>query len=175
MPNQLPHKLPTQPMPSVPMSQFLYDILVSVLGVSTTLSPEGRYDELNEYLHCFGYAQPDESFDTLLWSKENRKKYLILYRIAKYIIAYPPSIVEIESAFSVGKWILDNKRASLMPSTINIHICLKDWQMAYNRSQDQPRPDDNKDDIDQFVLLSFSYCSKASGGNFVDKASDDVE
>jgi len=59
-------QIPTQPMPSVPVSQFLYDKLVRGPEVSTTLDPEGRYAELNEYLHCSGYAQPNESFDTLL-------------------------------------------------------------------------------------------------------------
>ena len=57
---------PTQPMSYVPMSQFLYDILVTRPGISTALGPKGRYAELNKYLHCSGYAQPDEFFDILL-------------------------------------------------------------------------------------------------------------
>ena len=57
---------PTQSMTYVPMSQFLYDTLVRGPGVSTASGPKGRYAELNEYLHCSGYAQPDEFFDILL-------------------------------------------------------------------------------------------------------------
>jgi len=144
-------------------------------GVSTTSGLEGRYAELNEYLHCSGYAQPDESFDILLWWKENRKKYPILHRIAKDILACPPSTVAIESAFSAGRRILDDKRAALTPNTIKVLICLKDWQMAYNRSQDQPRPEDDEDEIDQFVQLSFSSGSEASGGSSADEALDDDE
>ena len=49
------------------MSQFLYDTLVRGRGVSTALGPEGRYVELNEYLHYSGYAQLDKSFDILSW------------------------------------------------------------------------------------------------------------
>jgi len=64
-------------MPFVLVSQFLYDTLVRGPGVSTTSCPEGRYVELNKYLHYSGYARPDESFDILLWSKEIGKKHPI--------------------------------------------------------------------------------------------------
>ena len=47
--------------------------------------------------------------------------------------------------------------------------------MAYNRSQDQPRPDDDEDEIDQFVQLSFSSSSEASGGSSADEVLDDDE
>jgi len=123
---------PSQPMPSVPVSQFLYDTLVRGPGVSTTSGPEGRYAELNEYLHCSGYAQPDESSDILLWWKENRKKYPILHKIAKDILVCPPFTMAIESPFNTTRWIPDHKQASLTPSRIEVLICLKDWQMAYN-------------------------------------------
>ena len=59
------------------------------------------------------------------------KKYPILHKIANDILACPPSI-GIESAFSAGSGILDDKRAALNPSTIKVLICLKEWQMAYN-------------------------------------------
>ena len=96
----------------VPVSQFLYDTLVRGLGVSTTSGPEGRYAKLNEYLHYSGYAQPDESFDILLWWKSNRKKYPILHRIAKYILACPPSTIAIESTFSTGdRSLMINERS----------------------------------------------------------------
>ena len=58
---------------------------------------------------------------------------------------------------------------------IKVLICLKDWQMTYNRSQDQPRPEDDKDEIDQFVQLSFSSVSEALGGSSTDEALDDDE
>ena len=64
-------------------------------GIYTRSGLEGRYAEFNEYLHCSGYTQPDESFDILLWWKENRKKYQILHRIAKDILTCPPSTVAI--------------------------------------------------------------------------------
>ena len=47
--------------------------------------------------------------------------------------------------------------------------------MMYNRSQDQPRPEDDEDEIDQFVQLNFSSGSKASGGSSADEALDDNE
>ncbi|KAJ8441089.1 hypothetical protein Cgig2_000350 [Carnegiea gigantea] len=105
---------PIQPMPSVPVSQFLYDTLVRGPGVSTTSGLQ------------------DESFDILLWWKENGEKYPILHRIAKDILTCPPSTVAIESAFSTERRILDDKRAALTPNTIKVLICLKDWQMMYN-------------------------------------------
>ena len=57
---------PTQAKSYVPMSQFLYDILVRGPRISTESGPKARYAELNEYLHCSHYAQPDEFFDILL-------------------------------------------------------------------------------------------------------------
>jgi len=47
--------------------------------------------------------------------------------------------------------------------------------MAYNRSQDQPRLEDDEDEIDQFVQLSFSSRLEASGSSSADEAFDDDE
>ena len=77
---------PTQPMRSVPLSKFLYDTLVRGLGISTISGPEVRYAELNEYLHCSSYAQPDESFDILLWWKENRKNIQFYTELQKIFL-----------------------------------------------------------------------------------------
>jgi len=92
------------------------------LGISATAGPKSRYAELNEYLHCSGYSQLDESFDILLWWKENRKNYPILHKIVKDILACLPSTVAIGSAFSSGRRILDDKRAALTPNTIKVLI-----------------------------------------------------
>ena len=48
-------------------------------------------------------------------------------------------------------------------------------KMVYDRSKDQPLPEDNEDEIDQFVQLSFSSGSEASGGSSADEALDDDE
>jgi len=48
-------------------------------------------------------------------------------------------------------------------------------EMAYNRTQDQPRPEDDEDEIDQFAQLSFSSSSEPSSGSFADEALDDGE
>ena len=45
--------------------------------------------------------------------------------------------------------------------------------MAYNRSQDQSRPEDDEDEIDQFVQLNFSSSSEASSGSSTDETDDD--
>jgi len=103
------------------------------------------------------------------------KKYHFYTKLQKDILAAPPSTIAIESSFSAGRWILDNKRAVLIPSTIKVLISLNDCQMAYNRSQDQPQPKDDEDEIDQFVQLSFSSGSEASGGSSANEAFDDAE
>jgi len=89
----------------------LYGTLARGQGISTTSSPEGGYAELNEYLHVL-VMQSDESFDILLWWKENEKKYQILHRIVKDILACP-STIPIELAFSARRPIFDDKQASL--------------------------------------------------------------
>jgi len=104
-----------------------------------------------------------------------KEEYPILHKIAKDILACPPSTVATESAFSAGRRILDGKRAALTPSMIKVLICLRDWQMAYNRSQDQSRPKDDEDEINQFAQLSFSSSSEPSGGSSADETLDDDE
>jgi len=47
--------------------------------------------------------------------------------------------------------------------------------MACNQSQDQPRPEDDGDEIDQFVQCSFLSGSEPSGSSSADQALDDDE
>ena len=50
----------------------------------------------------------------------------MLLRIAKDILAIPAFTITLESAFSAGKQVLDEKRSRLAPHTIPICVCKKD-------------------------------------------------
>jgi len=76
-----------------------------------------------------------ERFDILRWWKENKKSFPILSTIARDILTVPVSTVASESAFSAGGRVLDEKRRSMDPKTLEIVVQLKDWFDAEKRKQ----------------------------------------
>ncbi|KAL2893947.1 putative AC9 transposase [Bienertia sinuspersici] len=64
--------------------------------------------------------QPVES------SRNNSSKFPVLARIAKDILAIPASTIASESAFSVGRRVLDEKRSRLSSKSIEMCVCKKD-------------------------------------------------
>ena len=50
--------------------------------------------------------EPWETFDVLSWWKEQRKQFLVLSAMVRYILTPPTSIVAFESAFSAGGRVL---------------------------------------------------------------------
>ena len=69
----------------------------------------------------------DSNFDILLWWKDQTKRYPILQKMAKDVLAIPISTVASESAFSTGGRILDDFRTSLTPKMAEALICAQDW------------------------------------------------
>ncbi|XP_057520815.1 zinc finger BED domain-containing protein RICESLEEPER 1-like [Amaranthus tricolor] len=82
--------------------------------------------ELDRYLE--DACEPhDSNFDILLWWKDQTKRYPILQKMAKDVLAIPISTVASESAFSTGGRILDDFRTSLTPKMPEALICAQDW------------------------------------------------
>ncbi|CAO2827663.1 unnamed protein product [Amaranthus hypochondriacus] len=61
------------------------------------------------------------------WWKDQTKRYPILQKMAKDVLAIPISTVASESAFSTGGRILDDFRTSLTPKMAEALICAQDW------------------------------------------------
>ncbi|KAL6208473.1 hypothetical protein ACLB2K_019422 [Fragaria x ananassa] len=75
-------------------------------------------NELDKYLLEAAEDLSNSKFEILGWWKENVARYLILSKIAKDVFVVPASTVASESAFSLGKRVVDPFRASLTPNMV---------------------------------------------------------
>ena len=83
--------------------------------------------ELDKYLGDAYESLNDPSFDLLMWWKDQKKRYPILAKMARDVLAIPVSTVASESAFSTGGRVLDSFRTSLTPKMVEALICAQDW------------------------------------------------
>ena len=114
----------------------------------------------NHYLkHHFEIEQG--SYNILGWWKEKSIKFPILSKLIKDILAVTASTVALESAFSAGRRVLNEKRSRLAPHTIQICVCKKDWDQAELRTQGL-KNDDDQDDDDPWMMMDTS--ASLSGG-----------
>ena len=90
--------------------------------------------------------ETNDDFHILKWWKNHSSEFPILARIAKDVLAIPASTVASESAFSAGRRVLDDKRSSLSPQSIEMCVCKKDWDQAEKRTQGMKEDEDDEDD-----------------------------
>jgi hypothetical protein len=69
-------------------------------------------------------------FELCAWWKENALRYPVLSKVARDVFAIPVSTVASESAFSLGKRIMDPFRSSLTPKMVEALVCCCDWLKA---------------------------------------------
>ncbi|KAG4914877.1 hypothetical protein JHK87_052434 [Glycine soja] len=69
----------------------------------------------------------DDSFDVLVWWKQNASRFPTLSRMVKDILATPISIVASESDFSIGGRVIDCFRSSLNPQMEEALIFAQNW------------------------------------------------
>ncbi|KAL4281244.1 hypothetical protein GQ457_03G011920 [Hibiscus cannabinus] len=82
--------------------------------------------ELEKYLEdaCEPHVP---SFEILQWWKDQPKRYPILRKMDKDVLAIPISTVASESAFSTRGCVLDSFRTSLTPKMVEALVCTQDW------------------------------------------------
>ncbi|GMI70022.1 DAYSLEEPER [Hibiscus trionum] len=82
-------------------------------------------NELEKYLEeaCEPHVS---SFEILQWWKDHAKRYLILHKMAKDVLAIPISTIASESTFSTGGRVLDSFRTSLTPKMVEALVCTQD-------------------------------------------------
>ena len=78
--------------------------------------------ELDKYLGDAYESLNDPSFDLLMWWKDQKKRYPILAKMARDVLAIPVSTVASESAFSTGGRVVDSFRTSLTPKMVEALI-----------------------------------------------------
>ncbi|GAA0178633.1 hypothetical protein LIER_42179 [Lithospermum erythrorhizon] len=64
-------------------------------------------------------------FDVLEWWKVNEPKYSS--KMAKDILSIPITTFASESTFSAGGRVIDDRRASMKPETVEVLLCAADW------------------------------------------------
>ncbi|XP_065673458.1 E3 SUMO-protein ligase ZBED1-like [Hydra vulgaris] len=65
--------------------------------------------------------------DPLQWWKLHQGSYPRLATIAKKYLSVPATTVPCERLFSTDGFIADKHRSSLLPDSLNMLLCLKDW------------------------------------------------
>ncbi|XP_042039059.1 uncharacterized protein LOC121784868 [Salvia splendens] len=100
-------------------------------------------NEVDKYLADEMEKRSNPCFDLLEWWKGSGTRYPILSLIAKDIFAIPSSTVASESAFSLGKRVVDHFRTSLSPKMVEALVCTNDWLKADDFSLYKDPTDDD--------------------------------
>ena len=77
----------------------------------------------------------DDDFDLLLWWCDHKLTYLILSIMARDTMYVPVYTVSSESCFSLTGRIIEEQRSRLLPKTVEMLACIKDWELGESRLQ----------------------------------------
>ena len=89
--------------------------------------------ELSAYLDSDNVTSYENDFDLLLWWRDHKLTFPILSIIARDIISVSVSTASSESYFSLTGRIIEERRRRLSPETVEMLICLKDWELGEKR------------------------------------------
>ncbi|KAL6522007.1 hypothetical protein OROMI_031884 [Orobanche minor] len=110
------------------------------LSRKRTRYQSNAYQELENYLSTFELGAlergPDGNNNLLKWWAKRSTIFPVVATIAKEILAVPASTVSVEQAFSVGGYILDERRSRLTPQNLEAQALLNDWVKAELRQQE---------------------------------------
>ena len=87
-----------------------------------------------------------DNLDILKWWSNTAIRFPIVSRMAKDLLTIPASTVASESAFSVGKRVLSDKRCKLSEKSVEASICLKNWYDAVDHLQRLSLNDKSEDE-----------------------------
>ncbi|KAL6576757.1 hypothetical protein OROMI_011033 [Orobanche minor] len=110
------------------------------LSRKRTRYQSNAYQELENYLTTFELGAlergPDGNNNLLKWWAKRSTIFPVVAIIAKEILAVSASTVSVEQAFSVGGYILDERRSRLTPQNLEAQALLNDWVKAELRQQE---------------------------------------
>ncbi|KAG6497978.1 hypothetical protein ZIOFF_045884 [Zingiber officinale] len=87
-------------------------------------------NKVDKYLADEIEKRSNQSFNLLEWWKGSKTRYTILSMIAKDVFTISCSTVASESAFSLGKRVVDPFRSSLSPKMVEALVYTSDWLRA---------------------------------------------
>jgi hypothetical protein len=91
--------------------------------------------ELTVYLDSDNMAAYEDDFDILNWWHEHKLTHPILSIMARDIMSVPASTTSLESTFSLSGRILEDRRRRLNSETVEMLVCIKDWELGQQRAQ----------------------------------------
>jgi hypothetical protein len=97
----------------------------------------GVGNELSSYLDSDNVSHTDDKFNIISWWHEHKLSYPVLSVLARDVLSVPVSTVSSESVFSTTGRILEERRRRLSPDMVEILTCVKDWEAAEARLQQQ--------------------------------------
>jgi hypothetical protein len=108
----------------------------------TSASPSARSsmgvgNELSSYLDSDNVSHTNDKFNIISWWHEHKLSYPVLSLLARDVLSVPDSTVSSESVFSTTGRILEERRRRLSPDMVEILTCVKDWEVAKARLQQQ--------------------------------------
>jgi hypothetical protein len=104
-------------------------------GSSGSSGPGAGLCELIVYLDSDNVAAYEDDFDILNWWHEHKLTYPILSIMARDIMSIPASTTSSESTFSLSGRILEDRRRRLNAETLEMLVCIKDWELGQQRAQ----------------------------------------
>jgi hypothetical protein len=102
---------------------------------SNSSSMPAGLSELTAYLDSDCLEAYDDDFDLLSWWHEHKLTYPVLSILAKDIMNVPVSTTSSESCFSLSGRIIEERRRRLGSETIEMLVCMKDWELGQQRGQ----------------------------------------
>lgn len=126
------------------------NMLSKFAGSESSKRTQSDVSELQMYLNYdFMKGMDDEEkseLDILQWWKGQSSKHPILAAMARDMLSIQCSSVASERAFSASGRVLDDRRSSLKPDTLEMCVCFKDWLDAENRDQDKTFQQNDRDE-----------------------------
>ena len=77
----------------------------------------------------------DDDFNILHWWHEHKLTYPILAILARDVMSVPVSTVSSESCFSLTGRVIEEQCRRLLPHTVEMLTCVKDWELGDARAQ----------------------------------------
>jgi len=116
--------------------------------------------ELTVYLDSDNVVAYDDDFDVLNWWHEHKLTFPVLCTMAKDIMSVPVSTTSSESCFSLTGRIIEERRRRLGPDTVEMLICVKDWELGEEKGQHTVEDEEYED---YFKNQFLDHDSGASG------------